>query len=379
MQLLTAAPRDGFTTAQVTAMLVAPDLRVDYGCELLDASLNLVADISADVSGGVVHRSNYADIHGTLDLTISRALAWGKDRVRPYMVLGSVSAGVAGCRWNLGVYLLTTPTLPLGETPVSYSVSGFDQLYLLRDNIGDSYPVAAGANVLTSVASALTAAGITAPVLLDTTAGASVLASTRTWPLTSSESPTWIQVINDLLAAISYRGIWCNPDGAFVSGPYANPATRPVEWTFLVGDPTTGVVAAQRSVVNDLWSMPNWWRFLQNGLAAAPVEGTGMYTTTNASTGPSSIASIGRTVHAPVRFLDAVDDASLQAQGDAIKAVDMRTSEVITAKLSPFPAAWHFDVCQWSDPALGASRKAQCRSWSLPLDGSDMDYVLETI
>ena len=108
MQILNAAPRAAFTTAQVTALLVAPDLSVDFGCELLDASLNLVSDISADVAGGTVHRDNYANVHGTLDLTISRALAWGRDRVRPFMLLSSATAGVTRCRFNLGVYLLMT-------------------------------------------------------------------------------------------------------------------------------------------------------------------------------------------------------------------------------------------------------------------------------
>jgi len=379
VQPLTAAPRDAFTTAQVTALLVAPDLEVDFGVELLSPSLALLEDISADVSGGAVKRDCLANVHGTVDLTISRALAWGRDRIRPYMTLSSATAGVSGCLWNLGVYLLTTPDTTLGESPQSYSVTGFDQLHLLQDNVGDSYTVAAGANVLAAVRAALAAAGVTAPILLDTAASAKTLASVMTWPQTSSESPTWMKVINDLLAAIGYRGIWCDWDGAFRSGPYVNPSDGAVEWTFAVGDLTLGIVAANRTVANDVWGAPNWWRFIMNGLTVAPVEGTGQYTTTNATTGPPSIASVGRTVHAPVVYLDAVDQASLVVQGDAIKAAAMRVTEVITASLSPFPAAWHFDVSTYSDAALGVDRKAQCRSWSLPLDGSDMAYTLESV
>ena|GEM_PF-879290 len=387
MQPLTAAPRDGFTAAQVTALLVAPDLSVDYGADLLDAGLNFVDDLKPDISGGNVKRDNYAPVHGTLEnLTISRLLAWGKDRVRPYMLMSSPTAGVSGCRFNQGVYLLMTPDTQLEETPQSWKVQGYDQLHVLQDSVGDSYSVLAGANVLAAVRTALTAAGITGPVLLDTAAAAKVLATVMTWPLTSSESPTWLKVINDLLASISYRGIWCDPDGAFCSGPYVVPADRPSEWTFKVGDLVTGIVAPQRTVTNDLWGVPNWWRFIANGLTVPPVElvpgvstNNGMYTRSNASTGLSSQASVGRTVHAAPVFLDAVDDASLKAQGDAMVATATRVSEVITAKLSPFPIAWHFDVGTWSDAALGADRKVQCRSWDLPLDGSDMTYILETV
>ena len=386
MQPLTAAPRDAFTVAQVTALLVAPDIAVDFGVELLDASLNLVADISADVAGGTVHRDNLAAVHGTVDLTISRQLAWGRDRVRPFMLLSSATAGVTRCRFNLGVYLLMTPATPLAETPITVAVVGYDQLHLLQDNIGDSYFVAAGSNVLTAVRAALTAAGITAPVLLDSTASASVLASDLAFPLTSSASPTWLQVVNALLATISYRGIWCDQDGNFRSEPYVNPSARPVEWVFKVGDLLTGVVATDRTVVSDVWGTANWWRFVANGLAAAPLElvvgvstNNGQYTVQNTATGLSSQASVGRIVHAPVRFLDAVNDASLQAQGDAIVAADKRTTEVLTLKVSPMPIFWHFDVSVISDSALGSDRKTQTRSWALPLDGSDADVILETI
>lgn len=386
MQPPTASPRDQFTSAQITALLVAPDLQVDYGVELLDASLNLVSDISADVSGGKVSRDNYASVHGTVTLTISRLLAWGKDRVRPYMLLSSATAGVSGARFNLGAMLLMTPDTQLEETPQSWTVTGYDQLHILQDSIGDSRSVLEGANVLTAVRAALTAAGITGPVLLDSAASASVLAATMTWPLTSSSSPKWVNVVNDLLASISYRGIWCDPDGAFRSGPYVNPSDRSSEWTFNVGDLVTGIVAPQRSVTNDLWGVPNWWRFLANGLTVPPVElvpGTstnnGMYTVQNPSTGLSSQASVGRVVHAAPVFLDAVDDVSLKAQGDALVATATRVSEVIAAKLSPFPLAWHFDVSMWSDAALGADRKVQCRSWDLPLDGSDMTYLIESV
>lgn len=379
MQPLTAYPRDQFAAGQMQELLTAPDLSVDYGVELLDASLNVVEDIKADVSGCVVSRDNYATVHGTMNMTVSRPLAWGKDRVLPYLLLSSVTAGVPKVRWNLGVYLLTTPDTALGENPQSFTVTGYDQLHLLQDNIGDSYNVAAGANVLASVRTVLAAAGITAPVLLDTSAANKVLVTPLTFPQTSSESPTWIVVVNALLASVGYRGVWADWNGAFRSGPYVTPDQRSSEWFFAVGDLKVGIVSANRSVVNDLWGAPNWWRFIQNGLTVAPVENAGQYTATNPSTGLSSQASVGRVVHAPVVYLDAVDQASLVTQGDRIVAAAIRSTEVIAASLSPFPAAWHFDVCIFSDAALGVDRKVQCRSWALPLDGADMTYILETV
>jgi hypothetical protein len=363
----------------MTALLVAPDLEVDFGVELLTPALVLVSDLSSNVpSAPVVARDNAAGVQGTLTMSISQALQWGYDRVRPYMLLSSETVGVSSVRWNLGVFIMTTPDMPLDPSPTTYSVSGLDQNYLLQDNIQDSRSVPAGADVLTAVQAALTAAGILAPVLLDTTAAGKRLVTPLTWPLTSGSSPTWLVVVNALLAAIGYLPIWTDWNGAFRSGPIIDPSLKPPEWTFKVGDLKTGVVAAARTVSNDVWSSPNTWRFTQNGLGVPPVEGAGQYTTYNSSTGPSSIASVGAR-HAPVQFLDATSQADLVTQGDAIKATAMRVTEVLTLALSPFPAVWNRDTVLYSDPALGPDRVAQCRSWSMPLDGSDMSYVLEVV
>lgn len=380
MQPLTAPPRDAYTAAQMQALLVAPDLQVDFGVERLAPNLALVEDISSDVAvAPVVARDNLAVVHGTLTMTVSRALAWGYDRVRPFMLLSSPSVGVTNVRWNQGVYLMTTPDQVIGETPQSYTASGFDQLMLLQSCIGDSYSVAAGANVLAAVVTVLTAAGVVAPILLDSTASTKTLVTPLVWPQTSSSSPTWLQVVNDLLAAIGYRGIWCDWDGAFRSGPYVLPASRPSEFTFNVGHLTLGIVADGRKVTNDVWGVPNAWRFVANGLTVPPTEGVNQYSPTNPSTGVSSQASLGRTVQGPVIYLDAVDYASLVTQGDRLKALAMQGTELIDAKLSPFPAAWGWDRVTYSDPVLGADRQAQCRTWSLPFDGSDMSYLLETV
>ena len=378
MQTLTAPPRAGFTDAQIRALLTAPDLHVTYGCELLDASLFLVEDLTADCSAVTVHHINAAEVHGTVDLTISRELAWGRDRIRPHMTLSSATTGVNECRWNLGVFVLTTPNTVLGEYPQSYSVTGFDQLHLIQGDIGDSVMVAAGANVLDAVRSVLTAAGVLAPILLDTAGSDKTLVTAMVWPLTSSESPTWIKVVNDLLAAIGYRALWCDADGAFRSGPYVLPELRASEWTLTVGDLVTGIVAEERTVTNDVWGVPNWMRFIADR-DAPPVEGDGRYTRTNPTNGPSSIASVGRIVRAPVVYLDAVSQADLVVQGDRLFGTATRSSEVITVKLSPFPALWHVDRMMYNDPALGAARQVQAQSWDLPLDGTDGTCTLETV
>lgn len=389
MQPLTSAPRDALTDDQVLALLTGPDLHVDFGVELLDAALGLVEDMSADVQSCTVSRDCTAVVHGTLSLNMTRELAWGRDRIRPYMLLAN---GQLSGRFNLGVYLLTTPDSPRGQTPPTYQVNGFDQLHLLQAFIGDSYSVAAGANVLDAVRAALTAAGVAAPVLLDTTAAASTYPGGKTWPLVSSSSSTddprvasgsggfrWVDVVNGLLAAVGYQNVWCDWDGNFRSGPLTDPSARPVEYVFGVGDLKVGIVSGEGSVANDVWGVPNQWTFYQNGLTSQPVAGVSKYVINNVSTGLASQSSLGRVVPAQPQGLDAVDFASLKSQGDAIAAKAMRTTETISSKLSPFPIAWHLDVARYSDASLGDDRTVLGRSWQLPCDGSDMTYAWETV
>lgn len=380
MQPLTAPPRDGYTAAQMTALLTAPDLQVDYGASLLDASLGFVDDLSPDVSGGTIQHDNLANVHSSCTLQVSRALAWGRDKVQPYMLLSSLTCGLSGVRFNLGVFVMVTPDLPLSETPATFQVTGYDQLFLLQNNLGDSLSYPVGANVLTSVKATITAAGITAPVLIDTTASTKTLTSVMTWPVTSSDSPTYLKVVNDLLASIGYRGVWCDQDGAFRSSPYVLPSARPSEFDLQVGDLNVGIVASERVQSQDLWGVPNWYRYVANGYTVSVTEGAGQYTVQNASTGLSSQASVGRVVRAPVQYLDAVDQSSLVVQGDRLSASSMRVTEVLTLKLSPLPCAWHADRFGYlGDEALGGDRQVVGRSWSLPLTGEDMSYVVETV
>lgn len=372
MQQLTAGPRSGYTAAQVTSLLQADALTVGYGLEILDGQDGFLADISDDLAAGEVDRDCTAAVHGTCKLSISRSLAWGAVRVRPYMTLSGV--GLAKVRWNLGVYLLTTPEDVVGESPQTYAVTGYDKLYLLSQVIGTSYSVAAGSNVLAAVRALITASGAGGAVLLDGTKGANTLASDLVWPLDESHTPTYLEVINDLLLTIAYRPLWCDQDGAFRSDPYLDPATRPVEWTHDVTNPRTSLVGVSRSQTYDLFDVPNWWRFVQRGLDAPPSEGSGQYTVVNQSGGPNSIDTLGYTKRKVV-YLDATDAPSLVSQGNQTVANDTLITRVLKVTTAPFPGAGHEDTVRYVDPALGGTVTCQVRAWTLDLAGGDMSQT----
>ena len=178
-------------------------------------------------------------------------------------------------RFNLGVYALTSPESPRGEDPVTYEVDGYDLLYLLsRTGPGDTYVVNAGTGYLAAAQAAITAAGISAPVQFDGTLAATTLPTAMVWVLTE-QADSWLRIINDLLAAINYRGLWADEDGRLRSGPYAAPETRAVEWVFDTANLRTNLVGEERTMSADVWGIPNVWRFVRRGMTVQPVEGAG--------------------------------------------------------------------------------------------------------
>lgn len=147
MQPLTAPPREHLTEQQVRDLITGDEVTVTAGLELLDSRNRFVADISDDLVGGKVSHEGRATVHGGCSLDIQRPLAWGRDRVRVYMTLSNAAVEA---RFNLGVYVLTTPQDKRGEVPSTFTVQGYDLLQPLQDPIGDTYVVMpeAGADLI---------------------------------------------------------------------------------------------------------------------------------------------------------------------------------------------------------------------------------------
>ena len=287
----------------------------------------------------------------------------------------TVSDGVTTARFNLGVYVLTTPDTRRGENPATWEADGYDLLHLLQDGPGDTYVVTAGTTYLTAVQNVVTASGIGATLRLDGTGQSTAVPDARVWCLTEG-GPSWLRIINDLLAEIGYRGIWANADGELRSEPYMAPASRAVEWTLDTGDAATNIVGEDRTESADVWKAPNWWRFVRKGMTTKPTEGAGLYTVQNVNDGPTSQTSLGRTVRKVV-YLDAADQATLVAQGDQIVATDRQVTRTFDLSLDPLPAMGHFDIFQLVDG--GTARKCVAHSWTLPLDGSPGNLGLEAV
>lgn len=389
MQGFNDPPRAGFSRQNMLDLLGwTPGTGYDIGMEGLDVNNNPVTDLSSFLSadpGSKISRKCSDEIQGTIQFSTEYNHNWGIDRVRPYMLLYNsrfVPNGPA--RFDLGIYTVTTPGQPLGDTTPIYQVTGYDMIYLLTSVIGDTYSVGAGTLYFQAINAAIGLATNGMPFIanFDSTKSTSVLPNDRTWPLAGDSAGTrWLDVINALLAEINYRPLWVDQNGTFRSEPDIDPATRSIEFIFGAGDTKTsrqldpnwlyhGIVSTDnRSLTRDTWNTPNRWKFIQSDLNFEPIEGSGQYTVNNFTVGPASQAAVGRVIQGPVQYLQASAQSDLVAQGDKIVDADVYPTETISFRSAVLPIAGHYDVVQLLDSTLPGDekRKLIIQEWELPL------------
>jgi hypothetical protein len=363
-------PRAHLTEAQVEYIVRdAPSIVLSGGLEIVDIDLNVIEDISDDLAGGNVERQSYAAMHGSARFRITRTLDWGGDLLRPYI---TISDRVLTGRWNLGVYHPSTAAHSLEESPPTFDVEGYDILLRLNQSVGDAFSLAKGELYLEKVESILTGRGYTR-YLIDPSRATTVAPAARVWAF--DDNITWLTVVNDLLASVGYAGIWSDWDGRLRCEPYEIPLDRAPEW-YYSDDQATTMLSAKRSVERDFTFAPNRWVIYRSNLAegATPVEGNGIYTWVNQSTGDTSVDARRGLVITRPEAVDVADQAALIVRARAIIDADMNVPTTINVETSPNPHHWHFDRLFLRDSASIPAADILCTQWSLPLppDAGDM-------
>jgi hypothetical protein len=391
MQSLTDLPRTSLNAASVLSLLRDSEaLQIQYGADLLDMNQNYISDLTPYLSeGSTIDRDNYATIHGTCTLNIdsNAPINVSNQLVRPWQKLVDYNTGYTA-QFYLGVYTLTTPDHDNALLPSTMVAQGFDLIYFLTQPIGDSVQFLAGTNPIDNCISLIGQAFGSVVVSVNSTAFAGTLATDAVYPFDeSNNATTYLAVINDQLGAAGYQGIWVDWSGTFQMQPYVAPADRDSEYVFDVTNSAQNIVAESRTSNQDIFDVPNWWRFIMQGLQTAPAEGTTQYTfINNDTTDPTSYPNRGFYVK-KVAFVQAVDYPSLVTLGSRTIIADQGPTETIAMTTSPFPLAWHFDQAFLVDPNMvqvqpqaSQYRRIQCQNWSMPLDGtSDMTWNWESV
>jgi hypothetical protein len=373
---MTVVDASELTTAQVVALLEADSLTIDAGLELLDGDDGFLEDITDDfiAEGSSVSRSIFATLHGQARLNISREIVWGAQRLRPYLLVST--DGETWYRWNLGVFLPSTPERPVGEEPPVWSVDAFDKLDILNDPAGRSVSIEAGANVVAAVVELIEGAG---EAKINIEPSSAVTATARVFSI--SEDWTVLGIINDLLDTIGFTALYVDVDGWFRAETYRSPADRPVMWRYSA-DSSTTTVAEDRTSIADYYRAANVIVGIRDAVGdEIPTEDNGfIYTLTNQSDGVTSIDQrAGRQVRRVIRG-EYVDQDALIAAVTKVMDAEKRVTSHLSLSVSPTPVHGHFDVVSYSDSTLAITNKRYLvTDWELPLDGGNVSLSLRGV
>lgn len=332
-------------------------------------------NISGNVRACTIEHGGFRNIHRIITIELDKELDWGRQRIKPYLT-------VEGAGWvdtlPLGVFCLTAPVRTGGLRPPQWSVNGFDKMYLIDQPLAlpVSYPT--GSPILANVRELLSLRGIQVDRISNDRAS-DVLSQVHSWGV--EQNFTYLQVINDLLAMVGYRGLRLDPDGFPESGPHPSARSRNITWRYDAGSPTTTVYLSGREHVDDYTDRPNRWVFWANNIDAdqPPIEGDGLYIVDNHTEGSSSQQARGGLVITRAEGIEAITQADLEANGQRLVDEDMMSSATVRLTTSINPYHDHQDILEVIDRDLGIAGTFEETVWSMDIFARTMTHELRAI
>lgn len=413
------------STNYTNMLSMAPTMKYQYGLRQLDQFLNPVADISDRLNDGSSISSDItASYHRTCSLILDTET---QDPVtgaitasdintqdffyQPYVIVTDPDGIYAEETFNLGVYVLTSPTRNVAPRPAQATYTGYDLLYILdqpitseitvtfaTDPVATTLFILGGSTVIQLIQEAWGQVSAQLnPFQLSLTQNFAFVADASQsftyapagYNITSSSgsdgATTYLGIINDVLSASGYQPIWCDWDGTYILQPtkqFINGMQLEATYNQAGGRIAEGVTQNQ-----DLFDVPNRWVFVMDNLTAAPVEGTTQYTVNNtAANDPSSQANRSY-IRTATYTVGATSYQQLVQAGNIQVLIDQNATESWVFSVMPDPTFWHYDYVKLEvdgmadiDPNDDPGRDVLVTQWTLPLDMSgDMQINASTL
>jgi hypothetical protein len=227
---------------------------------LLDETDDPLGDLDG-VTGGDVKIEALSRLggSGTLELDdLGQGIDWLNNRVQ--VIYDPGITGIAA--WPVATMLFSSPKLARHDGRSGLTVELLSKLAVIdEDAVENVYSLAAGANIITSAVTLIQSTGETR---ISFTGSSAVLANPQTWDAGTSK----LTIINDLLAAAGYWGLWVDGSGLFRVEPYIDPAHRSVAYTFEAGEASIHKPDWGRE--QDLSSVPNKYVVIGQGSDDTP-------------------------------------------------------------------------------------------------------------
>lgn len=184
--------------------------------ELLNRDLSPAGEIDVEHGSGQIDESIYTDIGASGRCTsLDTDVDWDQHLLRPILT-------VDGVEHVQGTFIPAVGETATTRTRQTAPVTLYDRTLILRQTrtpVSQSIP--AGQRVTDMVGLILSMAGDTR---WNITPSDAELAAPMVW---EPRTPL-IRMVNDLLGAINYFGVWVDLDGTFTAAPYVAPADRPI-------------------------------------------------------------------------------------------------------------------------------------------------------
>lgn len=359
-----------YSPAQVTAALIASSRVMYYRYKLLDLNMNFKKWLMGVVTSASITMDTTQQVMRTANITLLEdgSINYLSDRIQPFAFLQMPDGNFA--TFPLGVFLLSTPPRQTDTAQViTRQINGYDLTqYLVDMKTSDRYTIAAGTNYISAIQTLLSGAGITQ---MNLTATSLTLPTALDW----AGGTAYIDIINQLLAAINYYNLWFDSSGVAQAQPYISPSMLPPGYTYQ--DDSNSVMSPEVNQNLDLFSVPNKWVLVVSQSDTATITST--YTNSNPNS-PTSTVNRGRTI---VSY-DDTSTAPDQATNDALVAKlayqDSQVYETEVFETLVMPMHEAFDVIQFSYSVLGISDKFNEIGWSMNLAaGATMSHTIQRV
>jgi hypothetical protein len=262
-------------------------------------------------------------------------------------------------RFYLGVFLATVPPANDDGIIVRYPLTLADKAYRWGNTfLTNTLVVAATTNPVDWVKADMASRfGETTFAITSTTV-------TLTGAMVFEAGTSLLAVYNALLKVAAFDDLTADENGRPASVPLADIAGRGPEHEY---GPGLGKILTAGSVEPLLPTLPNVVRFTARQGPTLPVEGNGIRTKYNQSTGPASIDQRGEQVELRVDV-----DAENQTQLDAIAAADAQRYMAggglrFVGKVGLNPRHGDRDVVSLTKPRLGLTDTWLVTAWAYPL------------
>jgi hypothetical protein len=363
--------RNGYAAADVDAALHASRVQMAFQYNLHDR-LGVFKKILTTVESAQVAYSADAAIKRTLRLSMTEdpSVDFLSDQIRPWCLL-TMPGGGPQVQFPLGVFLLSTPPRQETAAGVSRQIEGYDLLQVLADDkLSARYSVALGASYTSTIASILTGAGIAAAAQ-NITSSALTVPAAREWEPGTPK----LTIVNDLLSAINYDGLFFDATGTAVARPYVSAQNRGVDYTYADDSRSVILPGVQQSL--DLFGIPNTFVAVVSQPDRPPLTST--YVNSNPSS-PTSTASRGRTITSVVTNQDAADQATLDARVARMAFEASQVYDTVSLSTGIMPFHGHRDVLQLNYSRLGITAVYEEVGWSFDLSvNGQMKHTLRRV